>query len=99
MNSKQKRMAKAAEKKAQLHRERKEAGLPAIASPMERAAANPTSYRAAINAMCWQCQGENADPFVNWRIGNCVCTDCALWRLRPHQKHQGTPYPERRTHE
>ena len=95
MNSKADRMIKVREKSAQARRERKEAGIPVmVRDPMKRLAANPTSWRLAINAMCWQCQGENADPFVKWRIGNCVCKDCALWRLRPYQKLQGTPNPE-----
>ena len=65
--------------------ERKEAGLSAYRTPFEVLKDNPKSMRAAINAMCWDCQGRDSDPSVRWRIGNCVCTDCPLWTFRPHQ--------------
>lgn len=47
--------------------------------------------KRAIDAMCYQCQGEGADSGWKWAIGNCLVTDCALWRFRPYQRLEGTP--------
>ena len=74
--------------------ERLSKGLSAVADPMERARNNPTSFRHAITAKCWDCQGGNADPHPRWRIGNCTMPDCPLWNLRPYQKYYGLPIPK-----
>ena len=66
-----------------------------INDPIERARRNPRSLRAAIDAMCWDCQGRDADPAPRWRIGNCVCPDCPLYPLRPYQNRFGAPVPTR----
>ena len=49
--------------------------------PMERARRNPTSLRAAINAKCFDCCG-------NQRIEVTLCemVECPLWNLRPWQR-------------
>ena len=62
--------------------------------PIARAKRNPTSLRAAVNAMCWDCQGRDADPAPRWRIGNCLCPDCPLYSVRPYQHRHGTPAPK-----
>jgi hypothetical protein len=55
-------------------------------NPLEKLALNPLSLRAAINAMCYQCEGEDADPGVRRRIGTCPIKTCALWAVRPYQR-------------
>ncbi len=62
-------------------------------SPIERAKRNPGSRSQAIKAMCWDCQGGDADPCVPWRIGNCLVIDCPLMPHRPHRRLAGTPMP------
>ena len=94
MSSNIDRLAAAREKAAQIRQAHKEAGIAIVRlNPIEKLKAHPKSMRASINAMCWRCQGEDADPSVQWRIGNCLCTDCALWGFRPHQHTQGAPTP------
>ncbi len=65
------------------------AGLAAVPpvrlNPLEKLAAHPTSLRASINAKCYQCEGEDADPKVRHRIGSCLVTSCGLWAVRPYQ--------------
>ena len=59
---------------------------------LERAEKYPTKANR-IAVKCWQCQGEYADPSVDWRIGNCEITDCGIWPDRPHQRLEGTQIP------
>jgi hypothetical protein len=54
--------------------------------PVGRAALNPKSLRKAVNACCWQCQGEGHDPGVNDRIRHCEIVSCALHPVRPYQE-------------
>jgi hypothetical protein len=54
-------------------------------NPLEKLALNPKSLRYAVNAMCYQCEGEDADPGVKRRIGECAIKSCALWAVRPYQ--------------
>ena len=61
-------------------------GLPFHKTPLEKAADNPKSMRAAINAMCYDCIGQDADPDWRGSIRNCVCNKCPLYALRPYQK-------------
>ena len=69
------------------------AGLKASLSPMEKLAERPTPMRA-IAAKCWDCQGQDADPGLRWRIGNCeVGEACPLYHFRPHQRLLGAPLP------
>lgn len=63
-------------------------------SPLEKASKNPKSMRCAINAMCWDCVGRDADPAPRWRIGNCTSKSCPLYPLRPYQKLSLTPTPK-----
>jgi len=65
-----------------------------IRSPLEKLAEKPTSKTLAINGKCYQCEWEDADPSVKWRIGNCTYTDCALYAVRPYQFMVGRPTPE-----
>ena len=62
-------------------------------NPIEKAQGNPNSLRCAINAKCFDCQGRDYDPCVEWRIGNCEISDCPLFPVRPHQHLEGTPPP------
>ena len=55
-------------------------------TPLEKAKLKPESLRLAVNAKCYDCQGRDADPKVSWRIGNCECTDCPLYSVRPYQR-------------
>lgn len=64
-----------------------------VMNPIEASRARPRSFKAAIRAKCWDCEGQDADPCVNWRIGNCEITECPLWKLRPYQHHLGKPKP------
>lgn len=51
-------------------------------NPMEKALDNPKSMRAAINANCWDCVGQ--DNWVN-RTRECDIKKCPFWAMRPHQ--------------
>ena len=62
-------------------------------TPVEKLEANPNSLRLSVNAQCWQCQGEDADPCVQWRIGNCEIPKCAIYAVRPYQQKEGEPLP------
>ena len=62
--------------------------------PIEKAKKNPNSLRSAINAMCYDCQGKDADPCVEWRIGNCQIVACTLFPHRPYQHLEGSPTPK-----
>ena len=62
-------------------------------SPTERAKKSPKSMRAAVNAYCYTCEGEDADPKWQWRVGNCTIPACPLYGFRPHQSLKGTPVP------
>jgi hypothetical protein len=65
-----------------------------LKNPLEKLAEKPDSLRRAINARCYQCESEDADPGVKWRIGNCRATGCALWSVRPFQRQHGRPAPK-----
>lgn len=62
-------------------------------TPVEKLASKKRSMTLAIAAKCWDCQGGDADPAPRWRIGNCECTGCPLWNVRPHRNLQGKPLP------
>jgi hypothetical protein len=61
--------------------------------PTEKARRNPKSRSLAINAKCYDCEGRDSDPCVNWRIGNCKVPRCPLYPVRPYQHLHGTPTP------
>ena len=61
--------------------------------PIEKARKNPKSRRLAVNAKCYDCEGEDADPCVQWRIGNCTVPACPLYPVRPYQHLFGTSTP------
>lgn len=83
------------ERARQARKAMQEAGIAVrIKNPLEKLADNPTSLRLAINAKCYQCEGEDSDPHVRWRIGNCLLPECALFAIRPHQHLHGTPVPK-----
>ena len=55
-------------------------------NPIEKSRDNPRSLRLAINAKCYDCIGQDADP--NWRnsIRECTCYDCPLYNVRKYKK-------------
>jgi hypothetical protein len=55
-------------------------------NPIEKLGDNPKSLRLAINAKCYDCQGQDSDPKVRYRIGTCSVTGCPLHAVRPHQR-------------
>jgi hypothetical protein len=61
--------------------------------PIEKAKKNPKSWRAAITAKCFDCEGRNADTGLRWRIGNCTIPDCPLYGFRPYQDQEGKEMP------
>ena len=62
-------------------------------NPVEKLADKPTSLRAAVNAKCFECNGEDADPCWKWRVGNCDIFGCGLWGVRPYRKMYRGPVP------
>lgn len=62
-------------------------------SPLQKHNSNPGSLRLAINASCYQCQGEDSDPCFQWRIGNCEIATCGLFTVRPYKNMEGRPIP------
>jgi len=62
-------------------------------NPIEKLSDNPTSLRAAVTAMCFDCVGQDADPAWQWRVGNCECSTCPLHAVRPHQNQVGRRAP------
>ena len=46
--------------------------------PIEKAAANPKSMRAGINAYCYLCKEK-----IKKNVKNCENTDCTLHNVRP----------------
>jgi hypothetical protein len=54
--------------------------------PIERSRAHPKSLRLAINAKCYDCEGRDADPKWQERVGSCVVTGCPLWPVRPYRR-------------
>jgi hypothetical protein len=54
-------------------------------NPIEKAKARPESLRLAINAMCYDCIGQDADPDWRGSIRECLCKDCPLFPVRPFQ--------------
>lgn len=67
---------------------------PVYLSPTEKLSKKPTSRVLSVNAKCWQCMGEDADPCVKWRIGNCEIPDCALFNVRPYRRLFETKMPK-----
>ena len=86
-------LAQGRDRARQQRKDRSAAGLTPNFTPAEKAARCPGSRQRAIAAQCWDCEGRDADPAVNWRIGNCVCSGCFLYRHRPYQHLAGTPMP------
>lgn len=87
------RIEKAIEAARKAREERKAAGLKTTMTPIEKLSRKPDSLRMAINAKCFDCEGQDADPGWRWRIGNCQITDCPLWNVRPYQRTAGRPCP------
>ena len=61
-------------------------------NPLEILAANMNSYKAIVNATCYQCVGGNLEGEVDvgWRerITTCDITDCASHHKRPYQTNE-----------
>jgi hypothetical protein len=55
-------------------------------NPLEKAGKNPKSLRLAVNAKCYECEGEDADPGWRGRIKECIIPDCPLRPVRPYRK-------------
>ena len=55
-------------------------------NPLEKAGKNPKSLRLAVNAKCYECEGEDADPGWRSRIKGCIIPDCPLHPVRPYRK-------------
>lgn len=62
--------------------------------PITKAREKPKSYRLAVVAKCYDCQGCDADPSWQWRVGNCTCVDCPLHHARPYQRMEGRSVPK-----
>ena len=82
------------EKMRKAFAEKKARGELKAFDPIEKAKNNPKSWRLAINAKCWDCQGGNKDPHPRWRIANCEIPDCSLYPLRPYQTLYLAPTPK-----
>jgi hypothetical protein len=54
-------------------------------NPLEKAKQKPKSLRFAINAKCYECEGEDYDPGWRSRIKHCIIPDCPLHPVRPYQ--------------
>ncbi len=81
----------ALQKAHEVNRKRIELGIKlVIKNPMEKAAERPDSLRLAINAMCYDCIGQDADPDWRGSIRECSCTKCPLWSVRKFQKKIST---------
>jgi hypothetical protein len=50
--------------------------------PLQKAAANPSSLRRAINGKCYDCVGRDADAGWRKRVAECDLTKCPLWNVR-----------------
>ncbi len=61
--------------------------------PIQRAEKNPGSRALAIKGKCYDCQGRDADPHWQWRVGNCDIPKCPLYSVRPYQAKMGTETP------
>lgn len=77
--------SEALDKARERQRELRAAGQLRVLDPLEKAAANPTSLRAAVNGKCFDCQGGAADPGWRERIGSCDVKSCPLNAVRPYQ--------------
>ena len=58
-------------------------------NPLEKAKQNRKSLRLALNAKCYECEGEDYDPGWRGRIADCIIPDCPLYPVRPFRKKQG----------
>jgi len=54
-------------------------------NPIEKAKQNQKSLRLAVNAKCYECEGEDYDPGWRGRIKDCIIPDCPLYPVRPYQ--------------
>jgi len=55
-------------------------------NPLEKAKVNTKSLRLAVNAKCFECEGEGVDPGWRGRIKGCIIPDCPLFPVRPYRK-------------
>ena len=54
--------------------------------PIQKANANPTSLRFAINAKCCDCAGGNDEPNWRARVKYCNIIKCTLHPVRQYRK-------------
>ena len=73
--------------KAQLKQQAmRDAGIAVVVlSPIEKHLRAPTSLRAAINAKCYDCVGQDCDANWRGRVGTCTVVKCPLHSVRPFQ--------------
>ena len=66
-----------------------------IKNPIEKARDNPRSLRLAVNAMCYDCVGQDHDTGTRKRIRECAAEGvCPLHPLRPYQNKSGSDEDE-----
>lgn len=71
------------EKADKIKNDRLAQGLTAVQTPAEKARANPKSMRAAVNAKCFECAGDQRSE-----VTKCELTGCSLHSMRPWQGKQ-----------
>ena len=69
-----------------LERARKARAEGVALNPIQKSEAQPQSLRLAINAKCYDCQGQDADPGWRQRIADCNDVACPLVPVRPYQQ-------------
>lgn len=79
----------AIEKANAAKRVKREAGELETLNPIEKAGRDPKSLRLAINGKCWDCVGQDADPYPKQRVRDCPMIDCTLWPVRPWKNVKG----------
>lgn len=69
---------------------KREAGTLEQLDPIEKGKRNPTSFRLAITAKCWDCAGagEDGKAFTRETIRACEAKSCPLWVMRPYQREK-----------
>lgn len=53
--------------------------------PIAKAKSKPTSLKFAIRAMCYDCEGRDADRGWRKRVRECSIDECPLHHVRPYK--------------
>jgi len=56
--------------------------------------ARTEGYAAAVQRICWECVGSDADPAPKLTVRDCVHSGCPLHPVRPWQDIKGERSPE-----